>query len=119
FRPAIDSISERSKRLNFLVQHQGKSDSISVVYSNSVRHNLSVKEENKGFYTPSRKVKISTNYPVSEINPDYISVRRDTLDLPFQIIREEKNQNAFTLDFPIDLNSAYEVNLLPDAITDF
>src|SRR5690606_16518105 len=36
-----------------------------------------------------------------------------------QIIREEKNQNAFTLDFPIELNSAYEVNLLPDAITDF
>lgn len=119
FRPKIDSISERSRRLNFLVRHQDRSDTVSVVYSNAVSHNLFIKEENKGAYTPSRKVKFSANYPVSEIDSAFISVKKDTLELPFRIIPEEKNENAFTLDFPIELNSAYEVSLFPNAVTDF
>lgn len=118
FKPSIDTIAERSKRLNFLVRHKENSDTLSVVYSNSQQHNLSVKEVNKG-YTPSRKVKLVTNYPVSKIDSGYISVKKDTIVLPFTIIADEKNENAFTLDFKIELASAYEVNLLPNAITDF
>ncbi len=119
FNPSLDSISEKSKRLNFLVKHENKSDTISVVYSNSQQHKLSVKEVNKGNYTPSRKVKILTNYPITKIDSTYISVRKDTIDLPFRVIPDDKNENAFTLDFKIELSSSYEVSFLPHAITDF
>lgn len=119
FKPALDSISEKSKRINFLVKHEGKSDTISTVYSNSQMHNLSIREVNKGNYTPSKKVKIASNYPIGKIDSSYISVRKDTVNLPFDIVPDAKNENAFTLDFKIELASAYEVNILPNAITDF
>lgn len=119
FKPAVDSIAEKSRRIKFLVRNGNKSDTISTVYSNSQKHNLSIKEVNKGSYTPSKKVKIAANYPITRIDSSYISVRKDTIDLPFKIIPDAKNENAFTLDFKIDLASAYEVNILPNAITDF
>ncbi|SMC32737.1 Ig-like domain-containing protein [Moheibacter sediminis] len=119
FKPSVDSIYEKSKRLKFLVKHKDKSDTISAVYSNSQKHSLSIKELNKGNYTPSKKVKITVNYPITKLDSSYISVRKDTVDLPFKIIPDTKNENAFMLDFKIELASAYEVNLLPNAITDF
>lgn len=119
FKPSVDSIAEKSKRVNFLVRHEDKADTISVVYSNSLQHNLSINEVNKGNYAPSKKVKILTNYPVTRVDSSYISVRKDTIDLPFRIIPDEKNENAFTLDFPIELSSSYEVNFYPNAIIDF
>lgn len=119
FKPAVDSIEEKSKRIKFLVKHENKTDTISTVYSNSLKHNLSIKEVNKGKYTPSKKVKIAANYPIEKIDSSYISVRKDTIDLPFRIISDPKNENAFELDFKIELASAYEVNIFPNAITDF
>lgn len=119
FNPSIDSIADKSKRLKFLVKHEDKSDTISAVYSNSQKHSLSIKEVNKGSYTPSKKVKISMNYPITKLDSSYISVRKDTVDLPFKIIPDAKNENAFMLDFKIELASAYEVNILPNAIMDF
>lgn len=119
FKPSVDSIAEKSKRLKFLVKHADRSDTISAVYSNSQNHKLSVKELNKGSYTPSKKVKISTNYPITKLDSSYISVRKDSIDLPFKIIADRKNENAFLLDFKIELASGYEVNILPGAITDF
>lgn len=119
FKPSVDSIAENSRRLKFLVKHEDKVDTISAVYSNSQQHSLSLKEVNKGNYTPSKKVKIVANYPITKFDSSYISVRKDTIDLPFKIIPDTKNENAFTLDFKIELNSAYEVNLFPNAITDF
>lgn len=119
FKPSVDSIAERSKRLKFLVKHEDKSDTISAVYNNSPKHLLSIKEVNKGNYTPSKKVKIAANYPITKLDSSYISVRKDTIDLPFKIIPDDKNENAFTIDFKIELASNYEVNILPNAITDF
>lgn len=119
FKPSVDSIADKSKRIKFLVMHHDRSDTVSAIYSNSQKHNLSLKELNKGGYTPSRKVKIAANYPITKLDSSYISVKKDTIDLPFKIIPDTKNENAFTIDFKIELASAYEVNILPDAITDF
>ena len=119
FKPSVDSIAENSKRINFLVKNGAQSDTLSAVYSNSQQHNLSLKELNKGGYTPSKKLRIEANYPLQNVDSTYISVRKDSLDLPFKILLDDKNENAFAIDFKIELNSNYEVNLLPNSVTDF
>lgn len=119
FKPDVDSVSGSSKRLNFLVKHKNYEDTVSLVYSNSIRHQLSVKEDNKGFYTPSQKLKFSANYPIEKIDPGFISVKKDTLELTFQTLLDSIHENTFAIDFPIELTTAYEVNLLSGAVTDF
>lgn len=119
FNPVTDTIEEKSKRINFLVKHLEQTDTISLVYSNSMRHLLTLSENSKGGFTPAKKLKITANYPLEKLDSGFISVKKDSLNLSFDIEKDPRNGNAFTLDFPIELNSNYKVELLPGAIMDF
>jgi len=119
FNPVTDTIEEKSKRINFLVRHLEQTDTVSLVYSNSTRHQLTLSENSKGGFTPSKKMKITAGYPLEKLDSAFVSVKKDTIDLPFRLIKDQENENAFTLDFPIELSAEYEVELLPGAVTDF
>ncbi len=119
FNPVTDTIEEKSKRINFLVKHLEQIDTVSLVYSNSMRHMLTLSENSKGGFTPAKKMKITANYPLEKLDSTFISVKKDTLHLPFKLEKDIKNANAFVLDFPIELSSSYEIELHPGAVTDF
>lgn len=119
FDPVTDTIEEKSKRINFLVKHLQQTDTVSLVYSNSMRHQLTLSENSKGGFTPSKKLKITSNYPLAKLDSAFISVKKDTIGLPFKLEKDKENENAFVLDFPVELSSNYEVELLPGAVTDF
>ena len=119
FDPRKDTIEEKSKRINFLVRHENQTDTATLVYSNSTVHQLNLSENGKGGFTPAKKFRLAANYPVKNLNPDFIQLRKDTLELAYNLIRDSINPNAFTIDFPIELNAAYTVDLLPGAVTDF
>lgn len=118
FNPGVDSITEKSKRLKFLVKANGKSDTVSVVYSNDVKHRLRLDRKTKLDYSPTRKVKLTANYPISKLDDTKVQVWKDTLSVPVKMLRDTKNENAFILDFPIELNSKYDVALYPGAVKD-
>src|SRR5690606_15805746 len=113
FKPSVDSIAENSKRINFLVKNQEKTDTVSLVYSNDKQHKLSLERKSALDYAPSRKVRFTANYPILNLDSAYVKVSKDTLEIPAQLIADEKDENSFTLDFPIELSASYTVELLP------
>lgn len=119
FQPSVDSISENSKRLKFLVKNQELSDTISVVYSNAIKHKLNIDTKGKLEYAPGRPVQLTTNYPIISMDSSKIKVWKDSIRIPTKLIKNSKNDQKITLDFPMEIQSRYEVNILPDALTDF
>ena len=119
FQPSVDSIAENSKRIHFLVKHKEVSDTVSVVYSNLTQHKLSLDRKSILDYAPSRKVQFRANYPIVHLDSSFVTVMKDTIQLPVKLIPHPKDENSFTLDFPIELASNYRVELLPNALTDF
>ncbi len=119
FQPGVDSITENSKRIHFAVKHEDKIDTISLVYSNSTQHKLSLDRKTKLDYAPTRKVRFTTNYPILNLDSEFVKVLKDTVELPAKFIPDAKDENSFILDFPIELASNYKVEILPNALTDF
>lgn len=119
FNPGVDSIEERSKRIKFLVKNQGEIDTLSMVYSNAQKHNLLLLDAHKGNLTPSKKLKLVANYPLVKIDSSFIFVEKDTVQIPFKIIRDLDSDHAFTIDFNVDFQSKYNVNIAPEALEDF
>ena len=119
FQPSVDSIAENSKRIHFAVKHGEEVDTISLVYSNGTQHKLSLDRKSKLDYAPTRKVRFTANYPILNLDPEFVKVMKDTIELPAKFIPDAKDENSFTLDFPIELASNYKVEILPNALTDF
>lgn len=119
FNPSLDSIEEKSKRLKFIVRHKDQIDTLSTVYSNNKQHSLLILDKTKGGLSSSRKLKFSSTYPLVKIDSTYISVKKDSLELPFTLKRDAKSENDFILDFKVDLQSNYTVEFLPEALEDF
>lgn len=119
FNPAVDSIAEPSKRLQFTVKHQDKIDTISLVYSNSQAHQLKLERKEKLEISPERKPKFTANYPIESLDGSKLSVFSDTIELEAQLIADPNDKHSFTIDFPIALESAYEIYMYPEMLTDF
>lgn len=119
FNPGIDSIDDKTKRIKFLVSHRGKTDTIPAVYSNSALHKLKIDNKQKLGFAPDRKVKLTSNYPITKLDSTYVSVTKDSIQIRPRLIKDAKNENAFTVDFPIELNSKYNIVFYSGAITDF
>ncbi len=118
FNPGIDSIAENSKRLKFEVKHKGQSDTVSIVYSNSHKHNLKLESKSKLGLSPARKLKMTSNYPIVKFDSTLIKVKKDSLVFDVSLIQNQKNKNEFMIDFPVELSSKYDVEFYPGAVTD-
>lgn len=118
FNPSLDSIAETSKRLQFAVKHLDKIDTVSLVYSNTQQHQLRLERLGKLEISPERKPKFTSNYPIRNLDASKVSVFSDTLVLDAQIIADSIDKHSFVIDFPIELESSYEIQMYPEMLTD-
>lgn len=119
FNPTIDTISGKSKRIQFTTQYKDKIDTISLVYNSGQKHSLKVEKFGKLTESPSRKPTFRTNSPFSNLDSAYVRVIKDSIQINHQFIPNPKKENEFTLDFPMELSSQYKIEFLPNAIRDF
>lgn len=118
FDPSIDSIEERTRRIHFLVKHKTQVDSVSLVYSNATKHQLKLEKLSKLSEAPNRKVDFHSNYPIARLDSTQVKVWKDTLQLPVKITPHLTSKQAFSMEFPIELNAQYDIELLPELVTD-
>lgn len=119
FQPSVDSIAENAKRIHFSVKHKDQTDTLSAVYSNLTKHSLSLDRKSKLDHAPGRPINFTANYPIQNLDSTYVLVQKDSIQLPVKLIPDAKDENSFTLDFPIELSTNYRVELLPNAVTDY
>lgn len=118
FDPSIDSIEERTRRIHFLVKHKTQVDSVSLVYSNATKHQLKLEKLSKLSEAPNRKIEFQSNYPIARLDSSQVKVWKDTLQLPVKITPHLTSKQAFSMEFPIELNAQYDIELLPELVTD-
>lgn len=118
FDPSIDSIEERTRRIHFLVKHKTQVDSVSLVYSNATKHQLKLEKLSKLSEAPNRKVDFHSNYPIARLDSTQVKVWKDTLQLPVKITPHLTSKQAFSMEFPIELNAQYDIEFLPELVTD-
>lgn len=119
FNPSVDSIPDKNKRLKFLVKNNNQTDTVSVVYSNSMKHQLKLERKNNFDISPTQKPYFKVNYPIAELDASKVVVWKDTVQLDVKLILDEENKQGFTLDFPIEWNSKYRYEIHPEAVLDF
>lgn len=119
FKPSIDSISDKSKRLTFLTTYKDQIDTISVLYNNNQKHILKLEKFGKLEDAPSRKIKFRLNSPITKLDSSLVEVWKDSIQIPHTLIQDFKSNNEFAVDFKVEQSSNYKITFLPKAILDF
>lgn len=117
FNPEKLELKDKSNRLRFTLTHDGITDTIpSVNYNNSTKHNFKIFGRNL-IYSPKRNYEIASDNPIDTINAKFISVQIDSTKIDFKT--EKLSNKKFKLNFPIEFDKKYKVNLLPGALIDY
>lgn len=116
FNPEEEGLGEKRERLRFTVNHLGKIDSIPpVLFDTSKKADFKISIAG-GDLTPETDFNLKTNFPIDNIDKDYIFVSSDSIDLDFEI--KQKNEHGFGLKFPVDFDRTYTMKFLPKAVKD-
>ncbi|MFV0184189.1 Ig-like domain-containing protein [Empedobacter falsenii] len=119
FNPKVDTISGRSAKLKFNVQHKDQIDSISALYSKSnVERKLEFKALNDQKLAPNKTFKIQANAPIRTIDISKFHVFKDTVSIPFNVSIDTINAQNLNFVFDKNLDEKFEVNIYPNALTD-
>ena len=119
FNPKVDTISGRSAKLKFNVQHKDQIDSISALYSKSnVERKLEFKALNDQKLAPNKTFKIQANAPIKSLDLTKIHVFKDTVSIPFNVSIDTINAQNLNFFFDKNLDEKFEVNIYPNALTD-
>ncbi|MFV0216119.1 Ig-like domain-containing protein [Empedobacter falsenii] len=119
FNPKVDTISGRSAKLKFNVQHKDQIDSISALYSKSnVERKLEFKALNDQKLAPNKTFKIQANAPIKSLDLTKIHVFKDTVSIPFNVSIDTINAQNLNFVFDKNLDEKFEVNIYPNALTD-
>lgn len=118
FKPELDSAKKKKRlRFKFAVRHKEQLDTIPpVLYDNQKEAKLSLAAQSAN-YAPGKIYQINANYPLDTIQKEMISVHNDTIPIDFTIKRV--NEKRFAVDFPLEFNQKYKIEMLPNAVTDF
>lgn len=119
FNPKVDSLSNKSTRLNFLVKHKKKIDTLSVVYNFETERKLDINQKNTLAIAPQRPVYFTSNYPISRLDSTKFSVYKDSVQLPFRLNLNKEDKSQFSMNLPVELGSSYRLEIEPGAIIDF
>ncbi|MFV0145083.1 Ig-like domain-containing protein [Empedobacter falsenii] len=118
FNPKVDTISGRSAKLKFNVQHKDQIDSISALYSKSnVERKLEFKALNDQKLAPNKTFKIQANAPIKSLDLTKIHVFKDTVSIPFNVSIDTINAQNLNFVFDKNLDEKFEVNIYPNALT--
>lgn len=119
FNPSIDSIEGKSQRLRFLLTHQDKTDTVSVLYTNLLKKTeMTVKSNLEGKLIPVNDYQMMVSAPVDKINPALINIFKDSIALPFTAKIDSVNKQLIRFDFQKNIDEKYEINIFPKAIYD-
>ncbi|MGQ1944878.1 Ig-like domain-containing protein [Ornithobacterium rhinotracheale] len=117
FNPEKANFKDKRTRLKFTLTHDAVTDSIpTVLYDNSIKYNFKVYGGTDDM-TPAKKLQIGADYPIDTFNTKFISVKKDSVALDFTV--KKINYRKLQIDFPIQWESKYQVELLPGAITNW
>ena len=119
FNPKIDTISAKSTRLKFKVQHKDQEDEVTVLYSKpTTEYKLEFRALNDKKLAPNKDFILQASAPIVSIDKSKIHVFKDTIAIPYQVkIDSVNNQNVlFSFDKAID--EKFEVNIYPKGLTD-
>lgn len=119
FDPSVDSIVSAPQRFNFAVTTDGITDTISAVYTKDRDYKLMLDRTMNLAPAPGRPPVLTSNYPIKSLDSTFVTVLSDSIALPFKLIAKEENPYAFTIDFRMDIQSEYEVRMLPGAVKDW
>lgn len=119
FNPKVDTITGRSAKLNFKVQHKDQIDEISALYSKSnTERKLEFKALNDQKLAPNKPFKIQANAPIKSLDLSKIYVFKDTVSIPFKVSIDTVNAQNLNFAFDKNLDEKFEVNIYPNALTD-
>ena len=119
FNPKVDTITGRSAKLNFKVQHKDQIDEVSALYSKSnTERKLEFKALNDQKLAPNKPFKIQANAPIKSLDLSKIYVFKDTVSIPFKVSIDTVNAQNLNFAFEKNLDEKFEVNLYPNALTD-
>ncbi|NOJ75636.1 Ig-like domain-containing protein [Empedobacter stercoris] len=119
FNPKVDTISGRSAKLKFNVQHKDQIDEVSALYSKSnTERKLEFKAINDQKLAPNKPFKIQANAPIKSLDLSKIYVFKDTVSIPFNVSIDTINAQNLNFVFDKNLDEKFEVNIYPNALTD-
>lgn len=119
FNPKVDTITGRSAKLNFKVQHKDQIDEVSALYSKSnTERKLEFKAINDQKLAPNKPFKIQANAPIKSLDLSKIYVFKDTVSIPFNVSIDTINAQNLNFVFDKNLDEKFEVNIYPNALTD-
>ena len=119
FNPKVDTITGRSAKLNFKVQHKDQIDEVSALYSKSnTERKLEFKALNDQKLAPNKPFKIQANAPIKSLDLSKIYVFKDTVSIPFKVSIDTVNAQNLNFAFEKNLDEKFEVNIYPNALTD-
>ncbi|WP_313384706.1 Ig-like domain-containing protein [Chishuiella sp.] len=119
FNPSVDSISGRSTKIDFLVQHKDQIDTISTLYSKSnIEHNLEFVPQNDKKLAPNKLFKIKANTPITKLDISKIHFFKDTIAIPFKVEIDSVNPQIINFAFDKNLDEKFEVNIYPKGMID-
>lgn len=105
--------------LIFKVRNKDYEEDFTVKISEQPRDTLTIKNESKSTLNFNEDFILSASTPFYEIKEDNISIMdKDSLDVPFQT-KLDTLLNHLVFNFEKTQSNKYEVNVLPQAFTDF
>lgn len=114
FKPEVENDS-----LLFLATNRNARDTVNVRMKDLYRDSLTVSSLNAGTVLPKDTLKLLANVPIDSINTKRIAILdKDSTSISSEAFIDKK-YNIALLFFPKTENQAYQVRLLPGAITDF
>ncbi len=118
FFDALQLDFKSKERLSFVIQNKDSLDSVSVLYDKKVLSRLEPKLTKKQF-TPKDKVFLEISNALQSLNSDSIAVFKDSVSIDFQARIDSLQPKKLYLDFPIQFESNYSIQLNPGALKDY
>ncbi|WP_314058858.1 Ig-like domain-containing protein [Empedobacter brevis] len=119
FNPKVDTISGRSAKLNFNVQHKDQVDEVSALYTKSnTERKLEFKPLNDQKLAPNKDFQIQANAPIQAVDVSKIHVFKDSVSIPFKVSIDSITAQRLSFVFDKNLDEKFEVNMYPNAVTD-
>ncbi len=119
FNPKIDTISSKSARLKFKVQHKEQEDEVTVLYAKpTAEYKLEFRPLNDQKLAPNKDFKLQASAPIVGIDLTKIHVFKGANEIPFKAKIDSTNNQNVVFSFDKALEEKFEVNIYPKGLTD-
>lgn len=108
---------EKQSEIKFILKNQEKIDTLSLMYSFEEMSKFNLEKKTQELI-PKKKFSLTFNRPIRKINPNKIFITNNKKNIPFKYDVLDSNPTKLYLNFPIILDSHYDIELHQEAISD-